>query len=238
MPTVYVGRQDPVFLAIGQTVVRSLPVQVDGGAPTTAVGSYNLFDRAGTLLITKSVTAGATPSFAVPSGLDLGGGNYEAWSLTVDGEPLLVQREVFGSTSNLDGLLANSESIELLYPYLTTYPAGWTSWEPLCSIASAMVRQDLVTYSRQAADATIFSADRLAEPALHRAAELVWNLQAALTGSAASIAQRDYHRKEYRDAWERMLLRYDLTGDGPADTAPEYPQMGAQFPRPAPSARR
>jgi hypothetical protein len=234
----FVGRADPVFLALGQTVTRTLAVQNNGAAPTTATGTYRLFDRAGTLLTTQSVTAGDTASFVVPSGLDLGGGNYESWTMTVDGEPLLVQREVFGATSNLDGPLVNSETIELLYPYLTTYPVGWTSWDPLCAVASGMVRQDLVTYSRQAADATIFSADRLAEPCLHRACELVWNLQAALTGSAASIAQRDYHRREYRDGWERMLLRYDLTGDGPADTAPEYPQMGAQFPRPAPSARR
>jgi hypothetical protein len=234
----FVGRQDPVFLAIGQTVTRSLPVTVDGAAPTTATGTYRLFDRSGTLLSTESVTAAATPAFAVPSGLDLGGGNYEAWDLTVDGDPLLVQREVFGATSNIDGPLCNSESVLALYPYLTVYPAGWTSWDVLCDVASAQVRADLVTYSRQGADATLFSADRLSSVALHRTCELVWNLQAALTASVASVGQRDYHRREYRDAWERMLLRYDLTGDGPADTAPAYMEMGAQFPRPTPAARR
>lgn len=236
--TLFVGRFDPVFLAVGQTVTRSLPLQANGVAPTVATGTYRLFDRSGSLLTTKTVTAGSTPAFAVPSGLDLGGGNYEAWDLTVDGDPLLVQREVFGATSNLDGDLCNSETVELLYPYLTTYPAGWTSWGPLCSIASGQVRADLVTYSRQGADATLFSADRLVGAALHRTCELVWQLQAALTGSTAATLARDYHRREYRDAWERMLLRYDLTGDGPADTAPAYMEMGAQFPRPTPAARR
>lgn len=228
----------PVIVPRGQSVTRTLSVH-NGATSATVTGSYVLYDRAGTSQVSGSVVAGSV-TVAIPSGLELGAGAYEEWTLSA---PLTatIRQAVYVSRS-LDSRfnLVSTLILQATRSWLAQgYPVGQSDWEAACEIATIEVLRSLVSVTEWSSPTALdlWDASALTLPAVKRALAIIYRDAHAMTGAGHLLDESRALDVEYDAWWQRSPLAWgDSTGVGP-DTLPGT--MGrSTAPAPGPAAGR
>lgn len=215
-------------LAVGLTQTRTLAVLSSTGSQAVGAGTYTLLGPDGAAVSGCSgltVTAGAV-SVPVPSGLTLGPGYIEVWSVTIANVArvwrVAATMQMWALLDD-EGLVAGGHVVAR-YPYMASVLAsGQSSWEQSAYIAHHRVMGDadrrMATVGGSLTDRTA-----LVWPAIEALCAEVWRVLGA-HGNPVALEMADRHELAYASWWETMSAGVDTNGDGAADTqrAPAQP---------------